>query len=511
MALTKKQRDAMPDSDFAVPETKDLPIPDKIHVGMAWRMVDQTKGLSDEQRKTARERILNKAKELGMDTKDWEGMSAAPDANDPYPDQGDLNEINSEIDKQVDYSDKEKLRHEMEKQQEEHENAEQIARIHGMTLSAMAMEFPEALADHPNQTPFKGVLTRLNEPSDNPLSGSNGKRVILPTDVAEKGLASLIGMGVDFTPNFDGHDVKSKIGLITEANIKGNEIEISGFFYGADYESEVKRIQAEKSQMGFSFEAQAKVRSMNDDPLIIVSCVFTGAAVLYKDKAAYTTTSLSAKKMEKDEMTPELKKLLDDMQAKIDGLTSDLAASKEREEKQKLAAGNIQGLVAPHANALRACASGMAAAGIGMHAKAGHVSVLNGMADQMEADAVLGKMPHIYQGPDFYSAAADKKEKFEASSELNEQLKKVTESLEEVQSKLVDAEKARFAAAAEPERKTLSPSILKLLSKAGIKSDESAGKMKISEIDEQLKASGMSLRDRMSVKLSMQEAGKLAS
>ncbi len=495
MALTKKQRDELPDDDFAVPETRDLPIQDKL--------VDQTKGLSDEQRKAARERILKKAKDFGVDTSDWESVQAAPDANEPYAESGDLNE-------KVDFDDQEKMYHDMERQQEEQENAEQLERIHGMSLSAMSMEFPDPVKDHPNQTPFKGVMSILDEPSDSPLSGSNGKCVILPTSVATDALPSLIGMAVDFTHNFDGHDARQKIGLITGASIVGNKIEIEGFFYGADFPSEVKRIQAEKSQMGFSFEAQAKVRSMNDDPLVIKDCVFTGAAVLYKDKAAYTTTSLSAKKMEIDEMTPELKKVIEDLQSQVASLETKLAASNDA----KLSAGSVAGLVKPHADALRACAGNMSAAGIGMHAKAGHVAMLHGMADQMESEAALGRMPHVYQNYDFLGASAlgasaDKAEKLEASA-LTVEIKKVSETLASVQSQLVDAEKARFDAAAQPERKTLDPAILKLLAKSGINPDATAGKMTPAEIDKLFAGSDMSVRDRIRIKGELQQAGKIA-
>lgn len=497
MALTKKERDALLDSDFAVPETRDLPIQDKLHVGMAWKMVDQTKGLSDEQRSKARERILNKAKSLGMDTSDWEkDLKAAPDANDPYADEGDL------------LDNRQKQMHELERQTEDYENAEQIARMHGMKLSGMAMEFPEPVKDHPNQMPFKGVLTRLDQPSDNPLNGSKGKRVVLPKDVAEKSLASLIGMAVDFTPDLDGHDVKNKIGLITEANVVGDEITIAGFFYSADFPSEVKRIQAEKARLGFSFEAQAQVRSMNDDPLVIKSCVFTGAAVLYKDMAAYTTTSLSANKMENESMNDETKKLLEDMQAEVASLRKELAASKEA--SQKLEAGSVQAMVKPYADALRECASKMGAAGLGLHPKAGHVAMLHDMADKMEAEAVMGKMPHVYQNFDFLGAGADKS-KQEVKVEASAEFKKLTEVVEELTSKITDMEKAKFEAAAQPERKTLSPAIMKLLAKGGITNELEGGKkLTVAELDKCLAGTKMSVADRINVKLALTAAGQLA-
>ena len=71
--------------------------------------------------------------------------------------------------------------------------------------------------------PFSGVLTKLDEPSDYAPGGAAGKRIIVTADAAQKALESLLGMAVDFTPSFDGHDAKSKIGIITSADIVGNE------------------------------------------------------------------------------------------------------------------------------------------------------------------------------------------------------------------------------------------------------------------------------------------------
>ncbi len=193
------------------------------------------------------------------------------------------------------------------------------------------------------------------------------------------------------------------------------------------------------------------------------------------------------------------------MQSQVASLETKLAASNDA----KLSAGSVAGLVKPHADALRACAGNMSAAGIGMHAKAGHVAMLHGMADQMESEAALGRMPHVYQNYDFLGASADKAEKLEASA-LTVEIKKVSETLASVQSQLVDAEKARFDAAAQPERKTLDPAILKLLAKSGINPDATAGKMTPAEIDKLFAGSDMSVRDRIRIKGELQQAGKIA-
>lgn len=74
-SLTADERDDLADSDFAVPETRQLPMKDAKHVKLAWDMVDRTHGLTPAQKRRARRRILARAKRLGMDTSGWENAS----------------------------------------------------------------------------------------------------------------------------------------------------------------------------------------------------------------------------------------------------------------------------------------------------------------------------------------------------------------------------------------------------------------------------------------------------
>src|ERR1700748_3148336 len=111
-----------------------------------------------------------------------------------------------------------------------------------MRLEAMAVMMPE-VDGHPNRIPFDGVLTRLDEASTRPPSGAKGHRVVLTKEAAEAALPSLLGMGIGFTPSYDGHDVRRKCGLITEANIVGRELRVNGYVYGRDFPEVVKQIE----------------------------------------------------------------------------------------------------------------------------------------------------------------------------------------------------------------------------------------------------------------------------
>lgn len=71
MMLTAHRRTLLTAKQFAVPDKDKLPLEDRAHVEDAWREVDKTKGLTSEERAAAKRRILRRAAELNIDTKDW--------------------------------------------------------------------------------------------------------------------------------------------------------------------------------------------------------------------------------------------------------------------------------------------------------------------------------------------------------------------------------------------------------------------------------------------------------
>ncbi len=161
-----------------------------------------------------------------------------------------------------------------------------------MRLEAMAMNMPE-VAGHPNRIPFEGVLTLVDEASTRAPSGARGHRVILTRAAATEALPSLLGMAVGFTPGWDGHDVRRKCGLITDADLFGNELRVQGYVYGRDFPEVVKQIEGgTPGAMGMSYElADAHVADMRADVWTVTRAMFTGAAVLLREKAAYRSTS----------------------------------------------------------------------------------------------------------------------------------------------------------------------------------------------------------------------------
>lgn len=456
--LDKAARDALPDEHFAVPGKRKLPIPDAHHTRLAWTQVDRTEGLSPDERRVAKERIKRRAHELGISTDDWHVTAS-------------------------------------------------------IAFEAMALEMP-TVDGHPNRKPFRGVLTRIDQASDAPPGGASGKRTLIPKDVAESALPSLLGMAVDYTPDFDGHDRRSKIGLITGAEIVGDAIEIEGFFYAKDFPSEVAAICAEKSALGFSYECDARIQDTEADVWTLSHCVFTGAAVLYKHLAAYTTTSLAAQAAQELEMTKEemLAILAEANKPTADAIAALTSKVNEIEAKGASLGGPIIDQVKPHVDALNAAADAMEKAGVGVHATAGHVGVVRRVAAHMAAAAVSGNVPHIYRDHDYLPSAsveagAAKTDKAIADA-VAAAIKPVTEQLEAANTKVKDLEAKAFKNAEQPQRATLSPQIMTLLAKGGVKVEDMGDKkLSVAEVDKVLDAAGLTGQKRIEAKLKMRHEG----
>lgn len=161
-----------------------------------------------------------------------------------------------------------------------------------MRLEALALTIPH-VHDHPNRVPFEGVLTVVNTPSDKAPSGARGHRVMLTSEAVENALPSLLGMAVDYRPGWDGHDARCKIGIVTEANLRGKKLVVKGYLYARDFPDAAEAIQAHAPEaLGMSFElADARVEDMRTEIWKLTRITFTGAAILLREKAAYKGTS----------------------------------------------------------------------------------------------------------------------------------------------------------------------------------------------------------------------------
>jgi hypothetical protein len=417
-------------------------------------------------------------------------------------------------------------------------------------LEAMALEVPK-VANHPNRMPFSGILTRLDEPSDAAPHGSGGKRVLMTSEAAQRALPSLLGMGVDLTADLDGHDPTAKVGVITGAHIDGNAIQIEGFVYAADFPKQALRIHLDQAKLGFSFEAQQiAVESLQADPLIITDCVFTGAAILMKDAAAYRTTALAAsaaKNKERGEfkMDEETKKAIGELLASaiqpvtsaLGDMRSDLVEQGKKVDylHERVEANAVtMGKVEPLASGLEKVAASMEQAGVGLEPNSGHVVHLRKMASHMRAKAAMGELPASYPGHGYYAsadgqhqqvqqqpAAAPKFEDTDAYKALKSAADAATAQVAELGTKLAAAADANAGLetqikdlkagaqrnSPEPERKTLTPQIQRLLAKEGVGEADIAGGKPVSADIIAKATAGMSISERMRFKANLANAG----
>lgn len=276
-AVSTDERKSMPDSDFAVPSKRALIIKDANHVKLAWDMVDRTQGLTDAERSEARSRILRKAKDLGVDTSDWK---------------------------------------------------------HTMNASAVSFSFADTGAN-PNKMPFKGVVTYFDAPSDSPPGGAGGLKVMIPSMVGIPALDSLKGMGVNLAAESDKHEVTHKVGVITDAytgvlTAKGLEVIVEGHIFARDFPREASMVKLNQSSLGFSYETAntllASQEIGGEEIAVVQSLVFTGAAILLKQSAAYKHTSIAAFEKPKEDIINVAK---EELQALFGEFKTDILASVE--------------------------------------------------------------------------------------------------------------------------------------------------------------------------------------
>jgi len=145
---------------------------------------------------------------------------------------------------------------------------------------------------HPNRLLFHGVLLLVDVESDVAPHHAQGHRVILTSAAAEEALPSLIGMAVSCKADWDGHDPRLKIGVITAAWIAGNRLMVEGHIYELDF-PEVEGAAA-TLDLGMSFDIfNVGIEDVRRKVWTLDRLTFTGAAILLRKDAAFRGTSFT--------------------------------------------------------------------------------------------------------------------------------------------------------------------------------------------------------------------------
>jgi hypothetical protein len=318
--------------------------------------------------------------------------------------------------------------------------------VHRLSLHGMGVQLPE-VTDHPNAWPWSGVLTILDEPSTRPPHGSDGHLVLMPEAVAEAALPTLIGMAVNFCWEMDSHVPTQKVGIITQAEVVTDNgkraIAVSGILYAADFPWEVEQIKRFRDALGMSFELQRVLVESRTAPVWrLLECVFTGAAILLKDKAAYQHTSLAASAADMKE-TP------------MEELIKALLAATELNTAAQAANGELLAKIAASSEQTQAAVEAAAK---------------GEKADDEEADDDMAASK-------LAAAVA------EAIAPLQQQVTDLA-----AKAAAQPAPNLEAAGTGEPERKTLSPLVTTLLAKHG---GDDATEMNVERFDGILAAAGI--------------------
>lgn len=213
--------------------------------------------------------------------------------------------------------------------------------------------------------------------------------------------------------------------------------------------------------------------------------------------------------MTKEEIAAAIGAAVTDAMKPVTDKLAALEASQKEVSTEIKAGKETHAKIKPHADALRACSAAMEAAGVGGHATKGPSAHLNRMADRMEADAMVGKLPHIYRDHDYFvdasaSGNAETKPTDDAA------LKPVLDQLAALGTKVNDISAAQTRSAQAPERKSVSAETVQLLTKLGLEAGAD-GKIPLAQVDKTLEAAGISGARAMEAKLKLREEGVLAA
>ncbi len=104
-----------------------------------------------------------------------------------------------------------------------------------------------------NKQEWSGILCTLDQSSDKPPGGAQGRRVVIPSAVARTKLASLKNMPLNASQDLTDHDRHTVVGVVQEAWIAGPRLMIAGLLYDKNEGPLVARIQANTSQLGLSW------------------------------------------------------------------------------------------------------------------------------------------------------------------------------------------------------------------------------------------------------------------
>ncbi len=161
-----------------------------------------------------------------------------------------------------------------------------------------SVETVEASSPNQNITPLKGVLFKIDEPSESAPSKGSDYPLLIPMDVAERAMEfvnAAKGLPLDADDSLSKHANEDIIGIMTSAEIDASDFVVKGHLFPWNQKDKVDAIALNQNNLGMSLNGKAsgKIVEMNGSKVFELSNLeILGANILLKNRATYQKTRI---------------------------------------------------------------------------------------------------------------------------------------------------------------------------------------------------------------------------
>lgn len=146
-----------------------------------------------------------------------------------------------------------------------------------------------------NRSPFKGVLFRVDEPSEAIPAKGPGLPLYIPQSVALSLQGKVAGLPLDAADNLSSHDDENIVGVMMSASIEGSDFVVEGQLWPNSRAAKVQSIAAARDELGMSLTGDAIGHHAEVDGRQVFwvdALELKGANILYSEKATFQKTRL---------------------------------------------------------------------------------------------------------------------------------------------------------------------------------------------------------------------------
>ena len=152
-----------------------------------------------------------------------------------------------------------------------------------------------------NKHPVRGVLFKVDRPSESAPMIGTGHPLYIPRKVAEEAVKKVAGLPLDAHDSLSTHANDQIVGVMVSAEIVGEDFVIQGHLWPYNNKNKVDLICSRQEDLGMSMNAYASGHIANLDGrevFWIDKLELLGANILFGAKATYKNTSLAASNTE---------------------------------------------------------------------------------------------------------------------------------------------------------------------------------------------------------------------